>query len=258
MFADDTKVYKNINNPRDCQDLQEDLNALSAWSQQWLLRFNATKCVTVRFRSAFEYVYSLNGIYLEEVSEQKDLGVLISNDLKPAKHINSVCKRKIGMIKRCFSHFTEEKITILYKSIIRPVLEYASAVWNPSCNKDIERPEKVQKRCLRLCPTEIKLPTLAERRRQIDLVETYKFMNDRYKTPPSTFFQIPPREGLRGHSLKLYKQKTRTEVAKNFFSNRVVNEWNSLTQEIISAPSIATFKEKLRTLPSGARSLSTK
>ena len=77
MFADDTKVYKNITNPGDCQDIQEDLNALSAWSQQWLLRFNATKCVTVRFRSAFEYVYSLNGIYLEEVSEQKDLGVLI-------------------------------------------------------------------------------------------------------------------------------------------------------------------------------------
>ena len=62
MFADDTKLYRNIYSANDCKDLQEDLNALSAWSHHWLLRFNASKCVTVRFRSAFHYVYSLNGI----------------------------------------------------------------------------------------------------------------------------------------------------------------------------------------------------
>ena len=66
MFADDTKLYRNIYSANDCKDLQEDLNALSAWSHHWLLHFNASKCVTVKFRSAFHYVYSLNGIYLEE------------------------------------------------------------------------------------------------------------------------------------------------------------------------------------------------
>ena len=97
MFAHDTKLYRNIYSANDCKDLQEDLNALSAWSHHWLLRFNASKCVTVRFRSAFHYVYSLNGswIYLEEASEQKDSGVLISNDLKPSRHICNVCKRAI-------------------------------------------------------------------------------------------------------------------------------------------------------------------
>ena len=151
MFADDTKLYRNIYSANDCKDLQEDLNALSAWSHHWLLRLNASKCVTVRFRSAFHYVYSLNGIYLEEASEQKDLGVLISNDLKPSRHICNVCKRanqRIGMIKRCFSHFTSEKISILYKAIIRPILEYTSVVWNPITKKDIVQLEKVQKRCL--------------------------------------------------------------------------------------------------------------
>ena len=50
------------------------------------------------------------------------------------------CKRanqKIGMIKRCFSHFTREKISILYKAIIQPILEYALVVWNPIMKKDI-------------------------------------------------------------------------------------------------------------------------
>ena len=39
MFADDTKLYRNIYSANDCKDLQEDLNALSAWSHHWLLRF---------------------------------------------------------------------------------------------------------------------------------------------------------------------------------------------------------------------------
>ena len=90
MSADYTKLYRNIYSTNDCKVLQEDLNALSAWSHHWLLRSNASKCVTVRFRFAFHYVFSLNGIYLEEASEQKDLGVLISNNLKPSRHICNV------------------------------------------------------------------------------------------------------------------------------------------------------------------------
>ena len=164
------------------------------------------------------------------------------------------------MIKRCFSHFTEAKISILYKAIIRPILEYASVVWNPILKKDIYKLEKVQRRCLRLCPTDIKLPTLEERRRQNDMVETYKYMTHRYKTAPSTFFKLPPREGLRGHSFKIFKTDFRTEIAKQFFGNRVVNEWNSMSKDIISAPSVASFKSRLykRALPTGTRSLSTK
>ena len=120
MFADDTKIYRNITTVEDCSVLQQDLNALSAWSRLWLLRFNATKCVSLRFRAAFNYAYSLNGTYLCDVSEQKDLGVLISNDMKPTKHILGICKRanqRIGMIKRCFSNFIEEKVLTLYTSI---------------------------------------------------------------------------------------------------------------------------------------------
>ena len=47
MFADDTKIYRNIQEPDDCNNLQRDLNALSAWSNQWLLRFNSAKCVVL-------------------------------------------------------------------------------------------------------------------------------------------------------------------------------------------------------------------
>ena len=50
---------------------------------------------------------------------------------------------------------------------------------------------------------------------------------------------------LCGHSLKLNKKKVRLDVAKFSFSNRVVNEWNILDEEIISRCSLAGFKWKL-------------
>ena len=71
MFANDTKVYRRINRREDCQNLQDDLNLLSNWSRIWLLNFNETKCVVLRIKSALAYYYSMNGVYLQEVSEQR-------------------------------------------------------------------------------------------------------------------------------------------------------------------------------------------
>ena len=58
------------------------------------------------------------------------------------------------MIKGCFTNFTEEKVTILYLSFIRPALKYASPVWNPWYEEDIEKLEKVKRKCLQLCSSE--------------------------------------------------------------------------------------------------------
>jgi len=53
------------------------------------------------------------------------------------------------------------------------------------------------------------------------------------------------KSSLRGHSLELNKKRVRLDVAKFSFSNRVVNEWNILDEEIISGCSLAGFKRKL-------------
>ena len=134
LFADDTKLYRQIMNIMDCDILQDDLNEFSAWSKIWLIKFNAIKCIVLRIREAIKYIYTLDGVNLESVDCQKDLGVTISKSLKPATHIDIITKKayqKIGMIKRCFTNFTERKVTTLYQAIIRPALEYASPVWNP-------------------------------------------------------------------------------------------------------------------------------
>ena len=101
LFADDAKFYHNIKDVEDAISLQHDLEAISAWSKDWLISFNNEKCVVLRVRKALEWTYFLNGQPLTEVSEQKDLGIIISNDLKPIKHIASICKKanqRLGMI----------------------------------------------------------------------------------------------------------------------------------------------------------------
>ena len=60
------------------------------------------------------YIYTLDGVNLESVDSQKDLGVTISKTLKPATHIDIITEKvyqKTGMIKRCFTNFTEKKVT---------------------------------------------------------------------------------------------------------------------------------------------------
>ena len=125
LFADDTKLYRQIKNIRDCDILQDDLNEFLAWSKIWLINFNALKCIVLRIPEAIRYINTLDGVNLESVDSQKDLGVTISKSLKPATHIDIITKKayqKIGMIKRCFTNFTEKKVTTLYQSIIRPAL----------------------------------------------------------------------------------------------------------------------------------------
>ena len=254
MFADDTKLYSEIKNKSDCDTLQHDLNILSAWSSQWLVRFNATKCVVLRIKQSVEYLYTLNGVELEEVTEQKDLGVTVSNDLKPTKHISSIVKKanqRTGMIRRCFSNLTAKKISILYQTIIRPLLEYASPVWSPWYSKDINLLEQTQKRCLKLSHEPVKLDSLQTRRNTTDIIETYKITNGLYKVNKDHFFKQPSRT-LRGHQQKLFKPHSRTNIHKNFFTQRVVDSWNHLPENLPVAKSLSSFKNKLmRVLPKG-------
>jgi hypothetical protein len=253
LFADDTKLYRIIRDEKDCQSLQDDMNALAAWSRIWLLRFNADKCVVLRIRAAMNYAYTLNGTYLMTEKDQRDLGVIVSDTLTPGKHITSVTKKakqRLGMIRRCFTGLNSDKVRILYTTLVRPVLEYGSTVWNPWLKKDINALDKVQRQCERMCSEEIKFESLADRRMRTDLTEVYKYVNHKYKCDPDQLFSYPSRQ-MRGHSMKLFKPGARTEVCKNFFTHRVIDSWNRLPEKVVAAPSVESFKKRLRALPFG-------
>ena len=107
-------------------------------------------------------------------NQQRDLGVLISNNLSPRTHITDIVKKanqRVGMIRRCFSNHTAKKVrTLLHTTImIRSVLEYGASTWSPYYKKDIDSLENVQKRCLRISKEVIQLPSLSSRRVVSDL-----------------------------------------------------------------------------------------
>ena len=144
----------------------------------------------------------------------------------------------------------------LYTSLVRPHLEYANTVWSPYLAKDIRDLEAVQRRASKLVPSlknlsypdrlhKLRLPTLTYRRQRGDLIETYKILHQIYHIDPNHFFRRSATTRTRGHSLKLEKPRASTSVRLRTFSNRIVNSWNSLPEEVASAPSLNSFKNRL-------------
>ena len=103
-FADDCKVYRSVPTAEDFDILQEDINNLCQWSKDWQMLFNVKKCKVLHIGHNNAYCdYSMNGEILQSVTEETDLGIIVSNDLKPSKQCVSAVKKAnmtLGMIKR--------------------------------------------------------------------------------------------------------------------------------------------------------------
>ena len=77
-FADDTKGLKIINNIQDRDCLQNTLDNLSRWAKDWGMKFNIPKCKIMNVGAHNPgYKYNMEGVELQEVAEEKDIGILI-------------------------------------------------------------------------------------------------------------------------------------------------------------------------------------
>ena len=268
MFADDTKLFGRSDTEEGIQNLQNDLDQLQLWSDRWLLRFHPQKCAVMKlgYRKS-EASYSMpiktadgstDRMTLAETESEKDLGVVIDNKLTFCEHVaQSTMKanRVVGLIWRTFDHLKEEMFIQLFKSLVRPILEYGHCIWQPYHKTLCSDIEDVQRRATRLLGSlknksyperlrVLRLPTLEHRRLRGDMIEVYKYLHGHYDVKKPTLSQAGGRD-LRGHSLKLCKNRHRLDVRGNFFSYRTVTNWNSLTEEVVSAPSINAFKGRL-------------
>ena len=157
MFADDTKVWKRIGAVEDGEELQRDLDTMMEWSDEWLLRFNLEKCKVMHVGHQFDTVYSLEGSngkqLLETISKERDLGVIFTRDLKAASQcVKAAAKAHsvTGLVRRHFKRLDRDDFMLLYKSYIRPQVEYCIQSWSPYLLKDIECLERVQRRATKL------------------------------------------------------------------------------------------------------------
>ena len=92
---------------------------------------------------------------------------------------------------------------------------------------------------------QMKLPSLVYRRYRGDMIEVFKYLRGMYSVRSSELLPRAPVTALRGHDFKLMKRHCRSHARLTFFSFRVVTLWNNLPSEVVSAPSLNTFKGRL-------------
>ncbi|XP_076442806.1 uncharacterized protein LOC143281482 [Babylonia areolata] len=92
----------------------------------------------------------------------------------------------------------------------------------------------------------LKLPSLEHRRKSGDMIDTNKYVHGIYKTDKPQF-TLSSNKASRGHSLKQSKVRCRLNVRSAFFAERVINTWNGLPEEVVTAPTLAAFKGRLDT-----------
>ena len=118
------------------------------------------------------YIYIIDGHILEDVEEEKDLGVIMNNKFKLGSHCAKVTKQAnqvLGLIYRTFSNKNKNIIIKLYKSLVRPHLDYCGQIWRPHLQKDIDLLQTVQKRATIMIP-ECKELIYKERLRKVGLI----------------------------------------------------------------------------------------
>lgn len=261
LYADDTKLFKEIKCKEDCEALQEDLQRMEGWSRKWLLKFHPQKCCFMRIGRTKEEIFKYRmEEELKEVNSEKDLGVVIDNGLSFDEHLAEKVNKAnkiVGIIRRTFLTLDESMFKALYTAMVRPHLEYANQVWCPFKKKDIEIIENVQRRATKQIPTlknmsyeqrlsKLELPTLAYRRIRGDMIETYKIVNGSYdRDVCEDLLTMSEDIGTRGHNKKLYKRRSRLDKRKYAFGNRVVNIWNSLPADVVNSESVKSFEKKL-------------
>ena len=190
--------------------------------------------------------------------EEKDLGIWFQNTLKFDEHINYIVNRAnrlLGLIKRTFKSLDRDSFLILYKSLIRSILDYGGSVYYPSTKKNIQLIENVQRRATRILPEMtglsygerlqlLKLPTMHFRRKRYDLIQLFKIVHGYEDIRPEKFFEFND-NCTRGHLFKIVKPRCQKNFRSNCFPVRCINKWNALSEEIVCSDTVLKFKTSL-------------
>ena len=161
----------------------------------------------------------------------------------------------LGLITRTFNYLDKNSYIRLYKAMVRCQLEYGNTVWYPYLRKDIESIEAVQKRFTRFIPglkhlsyqnrlKNLKLPSLAHRRRRGDMIQCFKIIKGLDDIPCDKFFTFAESR-TRGHCYKLIKPRCETSFRLRCFSHRVITDWNKLPYDVVIAQTLNSFKNRL-------------
>ena len=153
LFADDCLLYNEIETLNDSLQLQKYLKLLENWAEEWGMKFNANKCYIISTeKGGIPFFYTLNDHILQYVGTNPYLGVTLSEDLTFDAHVGNITKKKsrmLGFIQRNLKGFPSRLKELAYLTLVRSGLGYASVVWDPFLQREIDRLEKIKRRAAR-------------------------------------------------------------------------------------------------------------
>jgi exonuclease III len=248
LFADDAKIFKEIRNTEDCERLQSDLTALQKYCVENQLFLNIEKCNIITYtrnRKKINFNYNINDKILQHKSEIRDLGIVLDEELGFTKHYEHTVTRAfrtLGFIIRNTKSFKDPgTLTILFNSLVRSVLEFGCAVWNPCYITHIDAIERVQKKYVKQLNYRKrlhfdsyahslqyhKISPLETRRLIVDLCCLHKIINADIDSPYllSVLPFYCPLRRQRARCL-FYTEQSRTNYHLNSFVNRACRSFN--------------------------------
>jgi ribonucleases P/MRP protein subunit RPP40 len=269
LFADDSLLYRKITSEEDIIQLQKDLEEVILWCNTWHMTLNLDKCehmnVTSKHASS-NAEYTLDQHHLTKVKDYKYLGLHISDNLSWSKHINYVTNKAnkvLYVTKLALARSTQKVKETAYKSIVRPLVEYSSSVWDPYYANQIDSVEMIQRKAARFCLNryqkmdsvtdmlqQLNWKPLASRRKASRLAAFSKVFNrDESLDDLSSLVIQAPYNGLRNaNPLRIQSLTCRKNIGHYSFIPRSIREWNMLPPEILNLNNIqcpSDFRELL-------------
>ena len=228
------------------------------------MQFNATKCNVLHFgKNNTHFRYVLNtcnaNTSIDNPESEKDLGIFFENEYSFQMHVNKTANRAnvlVGLIRRSFNYMDSEMFLTLYCTLVRPILEYGVVIWYPILRRNINKIEAVQRRATKLVHTirhmtyrerliALNLYSLTYRRRRGDLIQVYRIVHSHDNLKVTDFFNYIGVTRTRGHCLRFIKVRCTNSTRRNYFTQRIINDWNGLPTSAILATSINIFKKEV-------------
>jgi hypothetical protein len=235
------------------------------------MQFNVKKCKVMHFgQNNPQHDYFMAGEKLQKVDDERDIGITVTKNLKPSAQCSkaaATARSVLGQISRSFYYRDKNTFVKLYVTYVRPHLEFCTAVWSPWTRADQDCIENVQKKMVGMISglksvnyedklAEIGLDTLETRRRHADIYTMLKIIHGVGEIDSNEWFVKISGSAItraRADPLNVKCKNGHLELRRNFFSSRVIKDWNAVPTNIKSILFPGKFRLAYRRWHDGGR-----
>lgn len=268
LFADDCVVYSRIETEHDQVNLNNNLQRIKDWCEEWQMSLNTEKTVFMtitRKKAPLDYNYQIGNAFLKRVQNYKYLGLWFTPDLRWNTHIDNVCSRAtkaLYSLRRNLYTAPSDIKCLAYKTLVRPIIEYSKIVWDPYTKTNCNKITKIQRLGARFIfnkyrrhhsPTELckkaglDSPELRTRIERLKFL--FQLIHNHFKLNYSDYFQVNTQEHSRHrHNMYIPPLVPRNDCFKFSYFPRAIEDWNMLPESIIGCSSLTSFEQNLKRL----------